>query len=171
MLFTISLPATNLKESIYQEAVTVTNLPKAKEGHSAPNFKLKTLDGDISELSDYRGQKILLNFWASWCPPCKSEIPDLNDFVLESQKEKMVVVSVNMTYAEKNVQSVKAFQDMYKVKFPILLDQTSRIAELYGIRTIPTSYLINENGIIQKRIIGPLHKDGLKILLESDKKE
>ena len=83
----------------------------------------------------------------------------------------MVVVSVNMTYAEKNVQSVKAFQDMYKVKFPILLDQTSRIAELYGIRTIPTSYLINENGIIQKRIIGPLHKDGLKILLESDKKE
>ena len=166
ILFSVTLSSiTNQKESVYKETITVANQTKAYEGQLAPNFKLKTLEGKTLKLSNFRGQTVLLNFWASWCPPCKSEIPDLNEFYLEHKMENIVILSVNMTYAEKSVQKVQAFQNMYKIKFPIMLDESSDIAELYGIRTIPTSYLIDENGIIQKRIIGPLQKERIEILL------
>ena len=168
ILLTIALPTTTHQKALQsQESLPVTTRTGFSEGQFAPNFTLKTMDGQIFKLSDYRGQRILLNFWASWCPPCKSEIPDLNDFYIENKQEKIMVLSVNMTHAEKNTKSIQAFQDMYKIKYPVLLDQSGDIANLYGILTIPTSYLINSNGIIQKRIIGPLQKETIKTLIET----
>ena len=168
MLITIALIlTTHHNEFRSDDSIPITAQTAYNEGQLAPNFKLKTLDGQTLQLSDYRGQKILLNFWASWCPPCKSETPDLNEFYIEHKKENMIVLSVNMTYAEKNNQSVQAFQDTYKIKYPVLLDQTGDIAELYGILTIPTSYLIDSTGTIQKRIIGPLQKENIEQLMET----
>ncbi|WP_139891337.1 peroxiredoxin [Bacillus sp. D386] len=155
------------KESITEETIPVLTQTGIKEGQSAPDFELKTQDGKSIKLSDYRGQKVLLNFWASWCPPCKKEIPDLNEFYGEHSMEKITVLSVNMTYSEKNKQIIQAFQDMYKIRYPVLLDQTGTIAGLYKIITIPTSYFIDSNGIIQKRIIGPLQKETIKNLMET----
>ena len=166
-LLTVGLPSTiNHKEVINKESITAAYQPGFIEGKDAPNFKLESLNGRMYKLSDFRGQTILLNFWASWCPPCKTEIPDLNEFFLEHKKEKIVVLSVNMTYAEKSIQNVKAFQNMYKIRFPVLLDQFNEMADLYGIKTIPTSFLIDATGKIQKRIIGPLQKDRIELLLD-----
>jgi len=155
------------KESITEETIPVLTQTGIKEGQSAPDFELKTQDGKSIKLSDYRGQKVLLNFWASWCPPCKKEIPDLNEFYSEHKMEKITILSVNMTYSEKNKQTIQAFQDMYKIRYPVVLDQTGTIAGLYKIITIPTSYFIDSNGIIQKRIIGPLQKETIKNLMDS----
>ena len=155
------------KESNTEETIPVLTQTGIKEGQSAPDFELKTQDGKSIKLSDYRGQKVLLNFWASWCPPCKKEIPDLNEFYSEHKMEKITVLSVNMTYSEKNKQTIQAFQDMYKIRHPVVLDQTGTIAGLYKIITIPTSYFIDSNGIIQKRIIGPLQKETIKNLMDS----
>jgi peroxiredoxin len=155
------------KEPIAEEAIPVLTQTGIKEGQSAPDFELKTQDGKTIKLSDYRGQKVLLNFWASWCPPCKLEIPDLNEFYSEHKMEKITVLSVNMTYSEKNKQTVQAFQDMYKIRYPVLLDQAGSIEKLYKIITIPTSYFIDSNGIIQKRIIGPLQKETIVNLMET----
>ena len=155
------------KKPITEESVPASVNTGFNEGKSAPNFELKTQDGQSIHLSDYRGQKVLLNFWASWCPPCKSEIPDLNEFYIEHEKQKMTILSVNMTYSEKNKQTVKSFHHMYKIKYPVLLDQTGNIAKLYGIITIPTSYFIDSNGIIQKRVIGPLEKETIENLMDS----
>ncbi len=167
LLIGFSIYFTNHKEPVPKESITVTKQTGIKEGQFAPDFELKTVNGHLVRLSDYRGQKILLNFWASWCPPCKSEIPDLKDFYTEHKKENMIVLSINMTYAEKNEQSVHAFQDMYKINYPILLDKSGNTAKLYGIMTIPTSYFIDSKGLIRKRTIGPLQKENIENLIDT----
>jgi peroxiredoxin len=167
LLIGFSIYFTNHKGPISEESITVTKQTGINEGQFAPDFELKTADGHIVRLSDYRGQKILLNFWASWCPPCKSEIPDLNEFHKVHKKENVTVLSINMTYAEKSEQSVHTFQDMYKINYPILLDESGNIAKLYGIMTIPSSYFIDANGLIHKRIIGPLRKENIENLIDT----
>lgn len=167
LLIGFSIYFTNPKEPLSEESITVTTQSGIKEGQLAPDFELKTADGQIARLSDFRGQKILLNFWASWCPPCKSEIPDLNEFYKEHKKENVTVLSINMTYAEESKQAVHTFRDMYKINYPILLDQSGNIAKLYRIITIPTSYFIDANGIIRKRIIGPLQKENIENLIKT----
>lgn len=125
-------------------------------GNIAPDFELTTLDGDEVSLSDFRGQRVLLNFWATWCPPCRAEMPDIEEFYLNHD---VVVLAVNLTDAEPNVQQVQDFVDEYYLSFPILLDETVSVATMYEIQPIPTSYLIDSNGVIQNKAFGPLTYD------------
>ena len=164
-MFTFALPS-NKKEPATDNSMTVTAQTGIDEGQLAPNFKLKSINGQIVQLSDYRGQKVVLNFWASWCPPCKVEIPVLNEYYMENKNKNITILSINMTYAEKNKKTLSSFLDMYRVNYPILLDESGDIAELYGIITIPTTYFIDSNGFIQKRIIGPVQKPEIEGLIK-----
>ncbi|UOQ94728.1 redoxin domain-containing protein [Halobacillus shinanisalinarum] len=123
-------------------------------GDIAPDFQLQTLEGENVKLSDYRGQRVMVNFWATWCPPCRAEMPDMEKFY---QNKDVVVLAVNLTQTESNLQQVKDFVNEFTLTFPILLDKESKVATNYEIRPIPSSFMIDSNGIIQYKALGALN--------------
>ena len=125
-------------------------------GNIAPDFQLTTLDGEEVSLSDYRGKHVLINFWATWCPPCRAEMPDMEEFYLNND---VIVLAVNLTDAEPSVQQVQDFVDEFYLSFPILLDETISVATTYEIHPIPTSFLVDSNGVIQNKAFGALTYD------------
>ncbi len=125
-----------------------------KIGAKAPNFSLKTLDGKQVELSDYKGKKVMLNFWATWCPPCKKEMPDMEKYTQQAGDD-VVVLAVNID-PENDVQ---AFVDDNGITFTIPLDSQSAknpVNERYKILSIPTTYFIDKEGIIRNKVISAM---------------
>ncbi|WP_144468531.1 TlpA family protein disulfide reductase [Bacillus pumilus] len=116
-----------------------------EKGDQAPDFELKTLDGQTASLSDYQGKKVLVNFWATWCKPCRTEMPDLD--AIRSDYDQVEVLAVNLTTTEKSVDHVAAFADELKLSFPILLDQKG-IQARYQVLSYPTTYILDEKGRI-----------------------
>jgi peroxiredoxin len=125
---------------------TTDNLPGLRVGEEAPNFELKTLDGKTAKLSDYRGKKVILNFWATWCPPCKAEMPDIQKYHQEAG-DSVVILAVNIDPQY----DVQKFVRDTNVTFPVLLDSKDEVNTLYRILTIPTTYFIDEKGIIRSK--------------------
>ncbi|PIC63693.1 thiol-disulfide oxidoreductase [Sporosarcina sp. P13] len=146
--------------------------PGLSQGDLAPDFELTTLDGKTAKLSDYRGKMVLLNFWASWCPPCRSEMPHMETYYKEhSELENVEILAVNMTKTEKNKeQSAKDFVEEYQLTFPILLDKKSDVMKMYQVKVYPTTYIINEEGVITDKAMFPLDDKLLKELLDNSKK-
>ena len=122
-------------------------------GDRAPDFELTTLKGDVVSLSDYEGSPVMINFWATWCPPCREEMPDMEKFYQETEIE---ILAVNLLDTERTIDDVEQFVEEYGLTFPILLDESIEVAMIYGIQSIPTSYMIDSEGIIQFIVIGPL---------------
>ncbi|MCD1160935.1 redoxin domain-containing protein [Peribacillus frigoritolerans] len=123
-------------------------------GAKAPNFSLKTLDGKQVELSDYEGKKVMLNFWATWCPPCKKEMPDMEKYTQQAGDD-VVVLAVNID-PENDVQ---AFVEDNGITFTIPLDSQSAknpVNERYKILSIPTTYFIDKKGIIRNKVISAM---------------
>lgn len=145
----------------------VYNQSIAKVGKPAPDFSLKTIDGKEIKLSDLRGKTVLINLWATWCPPCRYEMPGIQ-MAYEKYKDKgLVVLGIDFTVQD-NLKDVKAFVKELKLTFPILLDETGDVsAGLYGMRGLPTSYFIDTQGILQRIQIGAMLPDKLnKYLVE-----
>ncbi len=130
-----------------------------EKGNLAPDFSLETADGKTAKLSDYRGKKVILNFWASWCPPCKAEMPHMEAFYKEYHTKGVTVLAVNLTTSEKDPSDVSKFIADYGLTFPVLLDKKGEVGNLYQTLTIPTSYIIDTNGVIREKIVGPMNKD------------
>jgi Peroxiredoxin len=126
----------------------------------APDFSLKTLDGKEAKLSDYRGQKVILNFWATWCPPCKAEIPHMEKYYKNHAKEDHVeILAVNLTKSDKDENYIKDFIKSYDMTYPVLLDTEGEQQKQYEIVTIPTTFIIDTKGVIQKKIVGPMDQN------------
>src|SRR5690625_251012 len=126
-----------------------------KQGNIAPDFELELLEtGEQVQLSDYRGNKVMLNFWASWCGPCRAEMPDMEKL---HNNEDVAVLAVNLASTEKNSSDITDFVEEFELTFDVLLDETNEVATLYAIKPIPTSYLIDEDGIIQNMAQGALN--------------
>ena len=126
-------------------------------GNIAPDLMLDNLKGQRVKLSSFRGKKALLNFWATWCPPCREEIPHLVRFYHHASHDDITILAVNMTPMEQGgPPSVKTFAQKNGMDFPILLDSQEEAMTAYGIVTIPTTYLINEQGVILAKRIGPI---------------
>lgn len=125
-------------------------------GNMAPDFQLTTLEGGEVSLSDFRGKRVMINFWATWCGPCRVEMPDMEDFYL---KNDVIILAINLTETEPSVQQVQDFVDEFYLSFPILLDETITVATEYEIRPIPTSFLVDSNGIIRNKAFGALTYD------------
>ncbi|WP_233190979.1 peroxiredoxin [Sporosarcina sp. P19] len=155
------------------QTTTDTDKPGLAKGDLAPDFELTTLSGDTVKLSDYRGKTVMLNFWASWCPPCRSEMPHMENYYTDNKEsDDMEILAVNMTKTEKNkVESAKEFVDEYNLTFPILLDKDSEVMKMYQIKVYPTSYIINKDGVITDKVMLPLDDTMIKQLIEESNAE
>ena len=131
----------------------------ASKGDTAYDFYLEDMDGNVVSLSDFRGKKVFLNFWASWCPPCRVEMPHLQEFAEEN--EDVVVLGVNVTSSESSLDNVKGFVDEFGLTFPNLYG-TDDITNLYDVEFLPTSYFIDSNGVVNESVIGTATKDILE---------
>ncbi len=125
-------------------------------GDMAPDFQLQTLSGEEARLSDYRGSRVMINFWATWCPPCRAEMPDMEKFY---QDKDVVILAINLVDTENSLQNVKDFSEEYNLTFPILLDTDMEVSTLYAVRPLPTSYMIDSNGRISNIAFGALNYD------------
>ncbi|MCP8616411.1 TlpA family protein disulfide reductase [Salirhabdus salicampi] len=128
-------------------------------GKTAPDFTLTTLAGETISLSDLRGKKVFLNFWASWCGPCKVEMPEMQEFH-EQYGDEVVVLAVNATGDEFSLNNAKDFIEKNELTFPIPLDHELKVVYQYDVVAYPTTYFINREGILQfNRHIGPMDYD------------
>ncbi|MDZ5472273.1 redoxin domain-containing protein [Bacillus sp. 31A1R] len=138
-----------------------------KEGNQAPDFQLQTMEGEEIQLSSLQGKKVIVNFWATWCPPCKAEMPHMQEFYEEQKENGIEILAVNLATTEKDPTALWSFVEDYGLTFPILLDSEGEIADTYQAFTIPTSYVIDSSGIIRKKITGPMDKEMMLQLINS----
>lgn len=138
-------------------------------GNSAPDFELQTVDGTTIKLSSLKGKKVILNFWATWCPPCRQEMPDMEKFYTENEKSGIEILAVNLTETEKSRTDVPAFMRANGITFPVGLDEKGSVGNLYKVSSIPASFIIDSNGVIQKKLVGPMTYDSMKSMLSAVK--
>lgn len=124
-------------------------------GDVAPDFTLNTLDGDSVELSDYRGKPVIVNFWATWCAPCRIEMPDLQA-AYEGQQEEtgLIILAVNEEEAAASVRAY--FYDEMNLTFTPLLDEIGAVGNLYGVFNMPATFFVAPDGLITALHRGPL---------------
>lgn len=147
------------------EANSTDRAPAAEEGRAAPNFQLRTLDGDQNTLLDYRGQYVVLNFWASWCGPCQTETPFLQRFSETYADRGVVVVGVNQ---QETLAAARSFAEKFSVAYPLLLDTTGEVSDGYRVSsvTIPMTFLLDPDGVIVNVHRGPVLEGDLEAMLE-----
>lgn len=120
-------------------------------GGTAPDFMLPGLDGTMVTLDQYRGSPVLLNFWATWCGPCRTEMPFLEEVYREWEEKGLVMLAVNVGETAATVQS---FMDENGFTMPVLLDRTQATSRNYNITGIPTTFILDKDGIIREKVIG-----------------
>ncbi|MFQ5945761.1 MAG: peroxiredoxin family protein [Anaerolineae bacterium] len=135
-------------------AEAATREPAPRVGHVAPDLSLPTPDGETITLSDLRGQVVLLNFWATWCPPCRAEMPALQDAYDRFRDEGFVVLGVDQFELPGQV---TGFTDRFGITYPQVIDETGQTSRAYGVFRIPASFFIDREGVIQKVVPGPLN--------------
>ena len=133
----------------YMEALA---LIKFGEKIKAPNFIIKELNGNTVSLEDYRGKIVFLNFWATWCPPCRAEMPSMEKLHIQFKNEDFAILAIDL---QENAGKVKAFKQQYELSFPILLDSDGSVSAAYGVMSIPTTYLVDRNGYLLGGALGP----------------
>jgi len=119
--------------------------------NQAPDFQLQNVDGQTVSLSNLQGEPVLINFWATWCPPCCSEMPYIQEVYEEWTDKGLVVLAVNIGESSSKVEE---FMQSYNLSFTVLLDTKQATAQKYNITGIPTTFFIDKDGIIQDRLIG-----------------
>lgn len=126
-------------------------VPRA--GSAAPDFKVAGVDGKVHRLSDYEGKYVVLNFWGTYCPPCREEMPDLQKQADKWNGSDIAIIGMN---AGENQVTVKSFLDQYGIRFAIFLDETEEIRKSYGVLQYPTTFFIRPDGKIQEIKIGQM---------------
>lgn len=129
-------------------------------GSLAPDFEIESLDNKALRLSDFRGKVVVLNFWATWCPECKNEMPALEKFYSLHKTNDLVVIAVNVMQRE-NVDRIKSYVATMGLTFPVGLDRSQSVGQKYGVHFLPTSYVIDRQGMIAAVKIGPLSEGEL----------
>lgn len=125
-------------------------------GQVPPNFELRRTDGSTFRLEDLHGQRVVLNFWASWCPPCRAEMPDMATFAEE--RNDVTVVAINTTTSERDVMDAKTFVAPYEDAFEVVYDEDGSVANGYRIQAMPTTYVLDASGIIIAKQYGAIDR-------------
>lgn len=136
--------------------------PSAEPGRAAPNFTLETLEGGASTLTDWRGSYVLLNFWASWCGPCRGETPELEALWAE-HGDSLTLVGVNIQETTGNAQE---FVSDFDLTYPIVLDRDGEVTLAYRAKQPPTSVLVGPDGTVLKLYFGRLSSEELDALAD-----
>ncbi len=121
-------------------------------GFLAPDFKLKMLSGGEAALSDYRGKIVLVNFWATWCGPCKAEMPSMEALYRAYPREDFEILAVSIDI-DPNA-PIKEFIEDFGFTFPVLLDDMFEVNDQYRVRVVPTSVVVDRNGVVTHRLLG-----------------
>ncbi len=132
------------------------------KGYPAPEITLETTDGQTLNLSDFKGKPVLINFWATWCPPCRAEMPDFQA-VYRELGDDVIIFSVNA--ASQDNGDVNAFMEEFGITFPVLLDKTGLAGVTYNVRGLPTTIFVDRNGVINEVFTGGLNKAYLEAKL------
>ena len=142
--------------------------PGARVGGEVPEFTLKRLDGGTLQLSSLRGKAVLLDFWDTWCPPCRAAMPHLQE-ISTTYQDDLVVVGI--AFGRQGAAAVIKFVQDYGLTFDFVLADQKVIMDFGGLQSIPTTFLIDPNGIIVKKWVGgqskSTYEDGVKALLAS----
>ncbi|EFO80336.1 alkyl hydroperoxide reductase/ Thiol specific antioxidant/ Mal allergen [Oscillochloris trichoides DG-6] len=147
------------------DAANGARIPSPRVDFPAPDFSLPTLDGDSIRLSDMRGQVVLLNVWATWCGPCRAEMPAIQRLYSESQPG-LVILALNSTVQD-DAAAVRGFADELGLSFPILLDTTGAVTHTYRVQALPTTFVLDRQGVIRKIFYGgPLNEATLRAALD-----
>lgn len=139
------------REVEYERLYPSLGIQRVDPPEEAEDFTLKTLKGETVSLKDYRGRLIFLNFWATWCGPCRAEMPSMQRLWEEFKEEDFVILAINIQEESKLVSS---FMNERGLSFPVLLDEKGKVARTYGIRGIPTTFFLNPEGEIIGKAVG-----------------
>jgi len=147
-------------EGALNTAIGVAEQSLAVEvGEPAPNFTLETPSGELVSLSDFRGRVVVLNFWATWCAPCRAEMPEFQALWTEHESaDDLVVLGVNW---QDSLDGVTGFVDEFGLTFPILMDP-GEVLEAYGLIGLPGTFFIDADGVLRSRVLGPLDVERLQ---------
>ena len=129
------------------------NLTAVSKPVLAPDFTLEDMDEEQHKFADYRGKVVLLNFWATWCPPCKREMPSMERLYQKFNGENFTVIAINQMETGDHVFAYTGQLDVDPT-FTVLFDKDSKVSQAYRVRGLPTTYLIDKKGVIRYRAIG-----------------
>ena len=134
--------------------LTTSSLLRAEQRKQpAASFEAATVQGETIALDDLRGKTVILNFWATWCPPCRAEIPTLNAFYAEARGTQTVLIGLASGVSQTR-DAVRPFMTAQGIRYPVILDTTRAITARYGVQTLPTSIVISPEGTIVERRTG-----------------
>ena len=169
---TIPDPPASTPEPIPTPEPTVTTTPaptprtilstSSTDAEAAPDFEVETFDGETLRLSDLNGKVVVLNFWASWCPPCRWEMPFFETMWQEYRDQGVVFVGIAMS---DTLENVKAFAEEAGVTYPVALDTTTEIARAYEVLSLPTTFFIGKDGNIERKLTSAANEGLLKVFL------
>ncbi len=126
----------------------------AEKGQLAPDFTLKDMQGQDVSLSNLKGKVVVLNFWATWCPPCREEMPSMEMLYRKYKNQGLVILAVNVE--ENGAQLVQGFLQRNPYSFSILLDETAEIQDLYGVFRFPETFIIDRHGNVVEKVTGAI---------------
>jgi peroxiredoxin len=138
------------------EAMRELDLIRPSRQKVAEDFTLKMPDGTSFRLSDQRGKTVIVNFWATWCPPCREEMPAMERLYRQHKERGLVVVAVSI---DADPAVVAPYVRENKLTFPVALDPKSEIANTYGVRALPSSFVVDRDGTMTAFALGPRHWD------------
>ena len=154
MLFLLGLGLVWIFTSRIEAGSSAASKPaQPYEGFPAPDFELTTASGETIRLSELRGKAVILNFWASWCPPCRAEMPAFLSISRSYQSSDLVILAVNAADQD-DLTQVQDFITEMNLTFPVLYDTTGTVQELYAVSALPSTFFIDRGGVIQAVVIG-----------------
>lgn len=139
----------------------VQTLPKVDKAFPAPGFELKGEDGNTYKLSDFRGKVVVLNFWATWCPPCRREMPSMERAWLKLKDKGVMFLGVNVG---ENQETIFEFFSQYTVSFPLPMDLKGEVIKRYPVTGLPTTYIISPKGMVTHRAVGSREWDSPEMM-------
>ncbi len=139
---------------------TAGRIPAPQKGFLAPPFFLADPAGQQFGLAGLRGKPVVVNFWATWCPPCRAEMPAIERYYQQYKLQGLVVLGVNATDQDYPL-NIVPFAQQYGLAFPILLDETGQVSRQYEVRSLPSTYFINRDGTIAEVVIGGPMSDAI----------
>ena len=148
----VSVPSAQAQSNVLH---TVKGNPVAAE------FSLEDIDGKVHHLSDYRGKVVMVNFWATWCPPCRQELPSMERLWLATRDKGVVMLAINIG---EDADTIFTFTSDYPVTFPLLMDRDSSVIKHYPVLGVPTSFIIDPQGRIIYRAVGTRKWDDKAII-------